>query len=201
MAFTDKRTDPCDLIFSCRCGSFAGTLSKPGPHVGDHVVCHCTNCRAFAQRLHAADRILDQNGGTALYQGRCATMQITNGRDKLACFHLTEKPTLRWYAQCCDTPMFNTYKNGRIPYITTLVANCEPDQRERLLGPPIGHLFTNEATGDASQLRRLKMAKLMRRFLQRMIFDIITGDRRRAALFDSATLEPISSPEQRAPAN
>lgn len=91
-------------------------------------------------------------------------------------------------------------RDALIPYITTLVANCEPDQRERLLGFPIGHLFTNEATGDANHLQRLKMAKLMRRFLKRMIFDIITGDRRRAALFDPVTLEPIFSPERRSPA-
>jgi hypothetical protein len=97
-----------DLSFSCRCGSVAGILIKPGPSVGDHVVCHCTDCQAFAKRLNAEDRILDLHAGTALYQGRCATMRLLGGRDLLACLHLTQKPTLRWYARCCDTPMFNT---------------------------------------------------------------------------------------------
>lgn len=192
------RASQVDLPFSCSCGSVAGTLTKPGPSVGDDVVCHCTDCQAFAERLNAVDRMLDQNRGTALYQGRCATMRITKGRDQLACFHLTEKPTLRWYARCCDTPMFNTFKSGRIPYITTVLANCAADQRARLLGPPIGHLFTDEATGDVSHFRRLSMARLMRRFFKRMITDMITGDRRRAALFDPKTLEPIVSPASRA---
>jgi hypothetical protein len=108
--------------------------------------------------------------------------------------HLTAKPTLRWYADCCATPMFNTYKTGRIPYVTTLVANCDPDRRESLLGPPIGHLFTEEATGDVSRLKRLSMFKLMRRFSRRMLTDLISGDRRRNPLFDPATLEPIAPP-------
>ncbi len=125
-------------------------------------------------------------------------MRLVRGRDRLACLHLTEKPTLRWYARCCDTPMFNTYRNGRIPYITTLIANCDADQRERLLGPPIGHLFIEEATGDVSHLKPLPMATLMRRFFKRMITDIIVGDRKRAELFDPHTLDPIASPEPRA---
>ena len=200
MTISRERMDPgLDLSFSCCCGLVAGTLVNPGPGVGDHVVCHCTDCQAFAERLNAVNRVLDQHNGTALYQGRCASMEISKGRDQLACFHLTEKPTLRWYARCCDTPMFNTYKNGHVPYITTVVANCEPDQQERLLGQPIGHLFIKEATGDVRHLRRLSMVTLMRRFFRRMVADMVTGDRRRAALFDPGTLEPIASPALRAP--
>lgn len=186
----------CDLPFSCACGAVAGTLIKPGPSVGDHVVCHCTDCQAFAIRLGAGDRVLDQHAGTALYQGRCATMRLSTGREQLACLHLTEKPTLRWYARCCTTPMFNTYRNGNIPYITTVVANCDQGRRELLLGQPIGHLFTDEATGDASMLSRLPMAKLMRRFLWRMIFDVVVRDRRRSELFDPVTLDPIVAPRR-----
>ena len=176
-----------------------GMLVRPGPSAGDHVVCHCTECQAFATRLGAADRILDGNRGTALYQGRCASMRVNGGREQLACFHLTRKPTLRWYARCCSTPMFNTYKNGRIPYITTVVANCDPDQRVRLLGPALGHLFIEEGIGDVGHLKRLPMTKLMRRFSARMIIDVLAGNRRRAALFEPDTLEPIAQPDPQPP--
>lgn len=186
-----------DLSFSCYCGTIAGKLKEPGPRVGDHVVCHCTDCQAFADGFGAADRILDEHAGTALYQGRCATMHLISGRDQLACMHLTNKPTLRWYAQCCNTPMFNTYKNGRIPYITVVVANCDSEQREPLLGLPIGHLFVEEGSGDISLLSRLSMFKLMRRFSRRMMIDILTGDRRRNELFDPVTLDPIALPTRR----
>ena len=187
-------TNEADLAFSCRCGAVTGTLTAPGPSVGDHVVCHCTDCQAFANRLGAGDHILDDHAGTALYQGRCAAMMIDSGRDRLASMHLTEAPTLRWYADCCKTPIFNTYKNGRVPFVTTLVANCDAGGRERLLGRPIGHLFLGEATGDVSALTPLSTFTLMRRFFRRMIADIVTGSRKRAALFDAKTLEPIARP-------
>lgn len=197
MTIAEDSDGPRDLSFRCRCGAVTGVLVAPGPRVGDHVVCHCTDCQTFARRLGAADRVLDGHAGTALYQGRCASMRITGGRDRLGCFHLTRKPTLRWYARCCDTPLFNSYRNGRIAYITTLVANADPGRRERLLGPPIGHLFIDEATGGAGGLPPLAMRTLMRRFARRMILDILTGDRRRAALFDARTLAPIAAPAPR----
>ncbi len=90
--------------------------------------------------------------------------------------------------------MFNTYKNGRIPYITTVVANCDVHERDLALGQPIGHLFLEEGHGDTRHLKRLSMAKLMRRFSRRMIIDMITRDRRRSELFDPVTLEPIVAP-------
>ena len=58
--------------------------------------------------------------------------------------------------------------------------------------PPIGHLFLDEATVDVGHLPRLSMVKLMRRFLRRMVADVVTRDRRRADLFGPATLDPIA---------
>lgn len=194
---TAKDTGP-DLSFACACGSVTGRLVGAGPRAGDHVVCHCSDCRSFATRLGAAHRVLDEAGGTALYQTRCARMRIDSGREHLACLHLTAKPTLRWYAGCCDTPMFNTYKDGRVPYITTLVANCDPGRRDQALGAPVGHLFTDEATGDVAHLKPMSMARMMRRFFPRMIADIVAGDRRRSALFDPQTLKPIATPQRHA---
>jgi hypothetical protein len=188
--------EPHPLSLACACGAVTGHLTRAGPKAGDHVVCHCTDCQAFATRLGAADRVLDAQAGTALYQGRCATLRLATGQDQLACLHLTEKPTLRWYARCCGTPMFNTYKNGRIPYITVLVANCDPARRAPVLGPPIGHLFLKEATGDTAHLKPLSMLTLMRRFSRRMIRDVLAGDRRRSALFDPLTLDPIAPPQR-----
>ena len=189
-----KQAQRRDLSFSCACGSVTGTLAKAGPGVGDYLVCHCTDCQTFAIRLGAANRILDQHGGTALYLGRCATLRLTTGRDQLACLHLTDKPTLRWYARCCNTPMFNTYRNGRTPYLSVVVANCDQTQRELVLGQPIGHLFTESAYGDASHLKRPPMARLWRRLFWRMIADIVARDRWRSELFDPVTLDPIVVP-------
>ncbi|MBB3035130.1 DUF6151 family protein [Alteriqipengyuania lutimaris] len=183
-----------DLPFSCRCGAVRGTIGKAGPRHGDYVVCHCTDCQNFANRFDAAQRVMDGDAGTLLYQSRCARMRIERGLGELRCLHLTEKPTLRWYAQCCDTPMFNTFRNGKIPYVTTLVGNSEAELRGRLLGEPIGHLFVEDDPNDLGPVHRMPMSKLMRRFFIRMVKDILSGDRRRSPLFDSRTLEPICAP-------
>lgn len=184
-----------DLPFSCRCGAVKGVIGKAGPREGDFVVCHCTDCQTFARRFDAGDRVMDeQDAGTPLYQSRCARMRIESGLDRLRCLHLTDKPTLRWYAACCDTPLFNSFKNGKIPYVTTLVGNCDAQDRQRLLGEPIGHLFVDDDPTCTEPVPRLSMNTLMRRFFVRMVKDIVSGDRRRSALFDPRTLEPIAAP-------
>ena len=187
---------PSDLALACACGTVTGTLLRVGIDQGDHVICHCTDCQDLTRYLGHAERVLDAHGGTALYQSRCARMRINTGRDRLASLHLTDKPTLRWYARCCGMPLFNSYANGKIPYITTQLAACDPAMRARLVGPPLGHLFTQDAIGDTSDLPRMSMLALMRRFFPRMIKDIVSGDRRRCALFDAATLEPIAPPRR-----
>ena len=185
-----------DLPFACECGTVSGTLLRVGPDQGDLVVCHCADCQYLAHHLGHAARMLDEHGGASLYQSRCARVHIASGRDQLACVHLTDKPTLRWYAKCCRTPLFNTYANGKIPYITTQLGACDPAARARLVGPPRGHLFTEEGIGDTSHLPKMSMGALMRRFFPRMIKDLVSGDRRRCELFDSKTLEPIAKPHR-----
>ena len=188
-----------DVPFACKCGQVRGAIRNVSSASGDLLCCHCTDCQQFAYRFGAEDRILDANSGTLLYQSGCAAVQVAQGSDKLACIHLTDKPTLRWYADCCDTPMFNTYKNARFPYMSTLVANTPRDEREPLM-PLRGHIFLSDVQGHESDLKELSMAYFARRFLVRVVRDFCTGARRRTALFDGATLEPIARPQRVDPA-
>ncbi|WP_324827528.1 DUF6151 family protein [Qipengyuania zhejiangensis] len=187
---------PSDIAFSCACGAVSGTLLEAGPSQGDHVVCHCTDCQDFGRYLGKSERIVGVAGGTPLYQCRCARMRMQTGRDKLACLHLTDKPTLRWYAACCRTPMFNTYANGRVPYVTAMVGNCDPNRREAVFGPPIGHLFTGDATGDVGDVPKMSMTRMVGRSMRRIVKDVVSGDRRRSELFDGQTLQPIATPHR-----
>ena len=183
-----------DLSFACDCGTVTGTLRVTAGE-GDHVVCHCTDCQNLTHHLDHA-QLLDAHGGTPLYQTRCARMRIDTGREQLACLHLTDAPTLRWYAACCRTPLFNSFKNGKLPFITILTAACDPARREQIFGQPRGHLFTQDAIGDASHLPKMGTPTLMRRFFVRAMKDILSGDRRKAALFDAKTLEPVATPHR-----
>lgn len=185
-----------DLPFTCKCGSVAGVIRRPGPEAGDRLVCHCDNCRQFAHFCGAQNHVLDAHGGTDLYQSRCTRVEIRQGREDLACVHLTDKPTLRWYAGCCRSPLFNTYANGRLPYITTLLANCEANASDSLLGRPRGHFFLKDAPESARGLPAGSVASSLLRCGLRIAKDTVSGDRRRSALFDPETLEPIATPHR-----
>ncbi len=186
------------MSFSCACGTVTGSIADVGPKQGDYVYCHCTDCQAVPKLLGAEERILERAGGTALYQTRCARLRFASGKDKLAGVHMTVKPTLRWYASCCDTPMFNTYANGKLPYTTILLANCDEVGRAAL-GEPRGHLHLADAPGETADLKPMSMAALLRSFFKRLVRDIFSGDRRRNPLFDPKTLEPIAIPRRLIP--
>ena len=185
-----------DLSLACECGAVRAIVRDVSPSEGDYVVCHCTDCQQFATRFDAAHRILDAHGGLHLYQSRCARLEIMDGKDRLAAIHLTDKPTLRWYASCCGTPMFNTYANGKLPYVTSLLGNADRGGVEAALGKPIGHLHTADAPVHPAGVPEMSMGKLLRRFFGRMVKDVFSGDRRKSALFDAETLQPIAIPHR-----
>ncbi|QZD89836.1 hypothetical protein K3148_13740 [Qipengyuania aurantiaca] len=183
------------LKLSCACGEVKASVEKATKDEGDFVYCHCEDCQSVPKYLGKENRILEANGGTALYQSRCARLSFQHGKDKLAGLHMTDKPTLRWYASCCNTPMFNTYANGKLPYTTVLLANADAEGRAAL-GEPMGHLHLADAPGDTTGLQPLSMNALLRSFFKRLVKDIFSGDRRRNPLFDPKTLEPISEPHR-----
>ena len=185
-----------DLSLACECGKVRAVIRDVSPRVGDYIVCHCNDCQQFATRFDAGERILDTHGGTHLYQGRCARLEVREGKEYLAAIHLTDKPTLRWYASCCDTPMFNTYANGKLPYVTSLLANADRGAVEAALDKPIGHLHTADAPVHPEGVPEMSMGQLLRRFFKRMVKDVFSGDRRRSALFDPETLQPIATPHR-----
>lgn len=185
-----------DLAFACQCGAVDGTIRDAVPAVGDRVVCHCDNCQQFACFCGAEDRVLDAHRGTDLYQARFARVEIQRGSGNLACVHLTEKPTLRWYTTCCRSPMFNTFANGRLPYITAHLANCPAGECNELLGAPKAHFFLKDAPEEAHQLPAGSIAYFVLRWAVRSVKDTLSGDRRRSALFDGDTLAPIARPHR-----
>lgn len=185
-----------EVSFSCTCGKVNGMLLEAGPENGDHIMCHCKDCQNFARYLGADGRVLKSHGGTELYQGRCAKLHVIEGVENLACLHLTDQPTLRWYANCCRTPMFNSFKNGRMPYLTALLANCDAESVDTIFGPIVGHLSLPGKAEGMQDAPRMSLGKLMHRSFRRMAKDFVSGDRRRSALFDPKTLEPICPPHR-----
>lgn len=105
-----------EIALSCECGQVTGVANNVTPDNGNHVVCCCCDCQAFAHYLNKQDTALDEFGGTRLYQTSQSQMKITQGQEQIACLRLTPKGITRWYTSCCNTPIGNTL-NAKMPFI------------------------------------------------------------------------------------
>lgn len=182
-----------DLPFQCRCGHVTGNVRDISTLTGDHLICHCSDCLAFT-RFCNPDHAPTVIEGVPLFQTRVSKMAITSGKEALACVHLTEKPMLRWYSVCCRTPLFHTVDSGCYPFVTIHTAILDEDRRVAAIGAPRGHTFVGDIPAAERNFRSLSRFGIMARFAVRMWKDWLSGDFRRAELFDATTLKPIAKP-------
>jgi len=108
-------------LISCDCGSFQGEVIDCT--VGVRAVCYCKDCQIFAAYLGKTDTILDQVGGTEVVGLRHSNIRLIDGAENLRCISLNSKGLLRWYTNCCKTPIGNTPRNFKVSHIG-LIHNC-----------------------------------------------------------------------------
>lgn len=101
---------------------------------GSRVVCYCKDCQAGAHVL-GADHVMNERGGTDIFQTVPSHIEITQGQDHLACLRLSPKGLMRWYADCCDTPMFNTLPTPKLVFAGVVNANLQGETAA--LGPVV----------------------------------------------------------------
>ncbi len=137
----------------CRCGTVRGT-AEVSPQSGNRIICYCNDCQAFARFLERDDvnDIMDAAGGSDVFQMAPAHLQITQGAEALRCVRLSPKGLIRWYTDCCRTPVGNTV-SARLPFVGVLGAFMDHQgdgrSRDEVLGPPLGHSFAHHAVGGA----------------------------------------------------
>lgn len=122
-------------LLSCSCGGLQGEIINR--EVGVRAVCYCRDCQTFATFLGQADDILDEAGGTEVIGLRPSNLRFTKGLKNLACVSLSDKGLLRWYANCCNTPIGNTPRNFKLAHIG-LIHNCvdgAPANLDSAFGP------------------------------------------------------------------
>lgn len=109
-----------DLTYSCTCGKTTARLHNVSPRTGNLARCHCKDCQAFATWLHqqgGAD-ILDENGGTELWQTLAWHVEFLTGKDEnLKAMRLSPKGLIRWYAGCCHAPFGNTMGSQSMTFV------------------------------------------------------------------------------------
>ena len=134
-----------DLSFACDCGAVTGVLKNAKPADGVRLTCYCQDCQAFVFYLGREDDILDDWGGTDLFQTLPTSFEISTGRQNLACVMVTGKGVARWYAACCKTPIANTASSAKLPFLGSFFHIYGSDAREAVIGPSQGHVFAKAA--------------------------------------------------------
>jgi len=126
-----------------------GVASSVSPSGGFRFICYCVDCQAFARFLDRAD-VLDPAGGTDIFHMPPTRVKLTAGTDALRCLGLSNK-VLRWYTDCCRTPIANTPARPGFPVIGLIHSfmDHEADGRSRVeaLGPPLCRIYEGSAVG------------------------------------------------------
>jgi hypothetical protein len=115
------------------------------------VVCYCNDCQASA-RWHGMPGVMNEHGGTDIYQVPPAQVHVTEGADQIRCLRLTPRPRAlyRFHAACCKTPLGNSLP--RFPFVGVVCAALDIEStgrsRDELLGRPLGHIMGKYAIGE-----------------------------------------------------
>ncbi len=104
------------ISLKCRCGAFEGEITEVSHALNKRSVCLCRDCQAFAQYLGYPPGMLDPNGGTEVVPFHPAKIKFTRGIENLNCVRLSSDGMIRWYTQCCKTPIANTMTSAKLPF-------------------------------------------------------------------------------------
>ena len=178
-------------LLRCRCGSLRGRVTLPA---FGRAVCYCTDCRAYAHFLQREGELLDDAGGTQVVATLPARVSFEPvGLGSLACMSLSERGVLRWYAACCNTPIGNTARSARVPYVG-LVSDCltaDPvHSLEASFWPLRMRVHTKSATRPVAATP-LVMLAVMLGSMKPMIEAWSAGSGRGNPFFDPQTGRPI----------
>lgn len=179
-----------DHPVQCRCGTLKGEVRHAQRAL--HAVCYCRDCQAYAHAL-GAPGVLDVLGGTEVAATQPRYLRFTEGADRLACLSLTDRGLLRWYASCCETPIGNTARDSRIPYVG-LVHTClgAPEAALHAFGPVRVRVNTQGARAPVPANGLGKVLALAG-FAPALAIARLTGSYRQTPFF-TANGEPVRTP-------
>ncbi|MFY0660672.1 MAG: hypothetical protein JXR15_09280 [Shimia sp.] len=151
--------------------------------------------------LGAGDTLMPRNGSD-IYQTIPSNLELTQGQEHLACLRLSPKGLMRWYASCCDTPVFNTLGGTKLAFVGVSVPAMRGDAIDRAIGKVIAVVHTKDAPFGTEPLKDYGFNKAGFNVLARHFGALMRGQVRDNPLFDegSPVVEPrvLSKAERRA---
>jgi hypothetical protein len=186
-----------DLSLACSCGTVTGKLQQVGPAKVNRGVCYCDDCQSYAHFLGKPDQILDSSGGTEVFQMSPRHLVFDQGSDALRCVVLKGNRLLRWYTDCCRTPIGNTLSTAGVPFVGVL-HNCvgeSSDGRspEEAIGPISARVFRKFAIGEVPRDGKGPLS-MTYRFVGLLLGGRLRGDHKRSPFFDPKTRQPVVVP-------
>ncbi len=172
------------LDVACQCGQVAVHVDVPRASSGTRVVCYCADCQAAARHL-GAERILLPGGGTEIFQTTPDLLQIAQGSEQLRIQRLSPKGLMRWYAGCCDTPLFNSLPNSKLAFVGVIIPASSTAAADAALGPCINHCNTAAAKpGQGVPTKDVGLFRAVLSLFTRMIGAAVSGRAKLSVLRD-----------------
>lgn len=166
----------------CNCGAVQGKVLKGAP--SNRVRCFCNDCQAFGRFFGPAAQVLDAHGGTEIVQVCQSRVHFDHGFEHLASIRLTNRGMIRWYAQCCHTPIGNTMSDPKMSFIGLIHTVLDVAALEKDFGDSIALLNTKTAFGDPKPQQRGLFGVIFR-FARLVLVSRIMGYYKRSQLYTS----------------
>lgn len=161
------------LGFACTCGRLRGQITDVSSSAYTNIICHCADCRSAYTHLGLADP--EKVGLLQTTQDR---VKITQGGENLRVFRLSAKGGLRWYATCCDTPLFFTPLKGRLVHVSV---NTDRLDDPSAVGKVIAEGFI---PGPGGKTSNKGLGRMVGRIVTRMAAKNLSGEWRDTPFFD-----------------
>jgi hypothetical protein len=186
-----------DIQLNCTCGKVKGVIKNVNPQKTNRGICLCDDCQAFAHFLGRAADILDKNGGTDILPTPPSDIHITQGSEQLKCMRLGEKGMLRFYTDCCKTPVANLMPIKKMPFagVPTLVINVPSAQKDEAIGPVQTTFFAKYGIGPLPPgARNTPPLGFLFRTVKFIVGGFLKGKYAPSPFYDLKTGEPAAKP-------
>lgn len=188
-----------DIALQCRCGKVQAVAEKIDPSALNRAVCLCADCQAYAHYLGQTGDVLDQNGGTDIFPVTPRQFKFTKGQDQLRCLRLTEKGMIRWFTNCCRTPIANSMASSKFPFagvVHTMLDHANPGRdRTELIGPIRARIFGKQGIGPLPRgTSPTAPIMFILKTVKHLLVAYVRGEQQPSPFFSAATGLPTMKP-------